>query len=120
MIYSFLILPGLVAVYVMFLRHILSGVPALSKFYAEANGFWAKAWALCGKSITMGWSYFLMAIGALLNNLDGIATTMGDPHFKQQVADFLHSDPVYLGYFAMAVSGVTIAARLRSIVKPAG
>lgn len=117
MIYSFLILPGLAAVYFMFLRHILSGVPALSKFYAEANGFWAKAWALCGKSLTMGWSYLLMGIGALLNNLDGIATALGDPHFKQQVADFLHGDPIWLGYFAMTVSAVTIAARLRSIIK---
>lgn len=117
MIYSFLILPGLVALYVMFLRHILSRIPALTKFYTEADGFWAKVWALCGKSLTMAWSYLLMGAGALLNNLDGIATTLGDPHFKQQVTDFLHGDPKYLGYFAMMVSAFTIAARLRSIVK---
>jgi hypothetical protein len=110
-----LILPGLVVAYALFLRPLLRAMPALKTFYSEADGFWAKVWAVTGKSLTMAWSYLLMGIGTALNQLDSIAATMGDPGFKQQVADFLHSDPKYLGYFAMAVSAVTIAARLRSI-----
>lgn len=112
-----LIMPGLLAAYFMFLRPRLKVFPALATFYAEADGFWAKVWAVCGKSLTMAWSYVILIAGALLNQLDSIATTLGDPNFKQQVGDFLHSDPKYLGYFAMMVSGFTIAARLRSIAK---
>lgn len=111
------ILPGLVVGYFFFLRPVLRAIPALKNFYAEADGFWAKAWAISGKSITMVWSYFLMGAGALLDQLDNISSTLGDPNFKQQVSDFLHSDPKVLGYFAMVVSAVTIAARLRSIAK---
>lgn len=112
-----IIIPGLIAVYVMLVRPLLGRFPAFQKFYTEADGFWAKVWAVCGKSLTMAWSYLLMAIGGFLNQLDGLATTLGDPNFKQQVTEFLHADPKYLGYFTMVVSFVTIAARLRSIGK---
>ena len=112
-----LVLPGLVAVYLMFLRPRLAAYPAFKDFYAEADGFWAKVWALCGKSLTIAWSYVLGVAGFLFNQLDTIATTLGDPNFKQQVADLLHSDPKYLGYFMMVVSAFTIASRLRSIGK---
>ena len=113
--YLILIAPGAMAFYFLFLRKELSSIPAFQKFYAEANGFWAKVWALCGKSLTLAGGYVLAAIGALLNNLDGIASQLGDPNFKDQVAKLVHADPVYLGYFAMVVSGFTIAARLKSI-----
>lgn len=118
--YLILIVPGLLAFYCLFLRKELSAMPAFKKFYTEADGFWAKVWAICGRSLTMAWSYILMGIGTLLNQLDGIAATLGDPNFKQQVTDFLHADPKYLGYFAMMVSGFTIAARLKSITTPKG
>lgn len=112
-----LVLPGFVAAYFMFIRPALSALPAFKTFYAEADGFWQKAWAVCGKSITMVWSWALMVIGGVFNQLDNIASTLGDPSFKQQVADVLHADPKALGYFAMVVSAVTIAARLRSLAK---
>lgn len=114
---ALLVMPGIVAIYLMFLRPRLAAYPAFKDFYVEADGFWAKVWALCGKSLTMAWSYFLGAVGFLFNQLDTIATTLGDPNFKQQVSDFLHADPKYLGYFLMVVSGFTIASRLRSIGK---
>lgn len=112
-----LVIPGLIALYLMFLRPRLAAYPAFTTFYEEADGFWQKVWALCGKSLTMAWSYLLAVLGAALNQLDNIATTLGDPNFKQQVADLLHSDPKYLGYFMMVVSAFTIASRLRSIGK---
>lgn len=114
---AILVLPGLFALYFMFLRPRLAAYPALKDFYAEADTFWQKVWAVCGKSITMAWSYALMIIGGVFNQLDNIATTLGDPNFKQQVTEFLHADPKALGYFAMVVSAVTIAARLRSLAK---
>jgi hypothetical protein len=112
-----LVTPGLIAVYLLWLRPRLTAYPAFVKFYAEADTFWAKAWAICGKSLTLAWSYLLLAVGGLLNQLDNIAATVGDPNFKAQVADFLHSDPKYLGYFTMLVAFVTLASRLRSIGK---
>lgn len=119
MIYWLLIAPGFVAAYYMFLRPALKARPAFAKFYAEAGTIEQKLWALCGKSLTMAWSYLLGLIGGILNQLDNIAATLGDPNFKQQVTDFLHADPKALGYFVMTVSAVTIAARLRSIAKTA-
>lgn len=113
----FLILPGLLAAYLILLRPVLKALPALKGFYTEADTFWQKAWALCGNSLTMVWSYFLMVAGGLLNQVDNIAATLGDPNFKQQVAQIIGADPKALGYFAMVVSAVTIAARLRSIAK---
>lgn len=113
----FLILPGALVAYFMFLRPRLRAYPKFKAFFDEADGFWAKVWAICGKSLTMAWGYLLGAIGVMLDQLDNIAATLGDPNFKQQVAEFLHSDPKYLGYFAMVVSGFTIASRLRSITK---
>lgn len=112
-----LILPGLLAAYLMFLRPRLKAYPAFAQFYAEADGFWAKVWAICGKSLTMAWSYILMAVGAVFDQIDNIATTLGDPNFKQQVTTLIGSDPKVIGYFAMVVSAVTIATRLRSIAK---
>lgn len=112
-----LVAPGLLVAYLMFVRPRLRAYPAFKEFFAAADGFWAKAWALCGNSLTLAWSYFLMIAGGLLNQLDPIAATLGDPNFKQQVAEVLHSDPTALGYFAMVVSGFTIASRLRSIGK---
>lgn len=114
---AILVAPGLIAVYLMFLRPRMAAYPAFQQFYAHADGFWQKVWAVCGKSLTMAWSYLLAAGGVLLNQLDNIATTLGDPSFKQQVADLLHSDPKYLGYFMMVVSAVTITSRLHSIGK---
>lgn len=114
---AILVIPGLIALYLMFLRPRLAAYPAFKDFYAEADGFWEKVWALCGNSLTMAWSYLLGLIGFVINQLDNIAATLGDPNFKQQVADLLHSDPKYLGYFMMVVSGFTIASRLRSIGK---
>lgn len=112
-----LIIPGVIVLYVFFIRPLLEKMPQLKKFYTEADTFWGKVWAVCGKSVTMAWGYFLMVAGLAFNQLDNIAATLGDPNFKAQVADFLHSDPKYLGYFAMLVSGVTIASRLRSLAK---
>lgn len=118
--YFILIAPGVIAFYLMFLRSRLRALPAFQEFYAEADTFWQKVWAVCGKSVTMAWSYVLLAIGGVFGNLDNISGVVGDPSFKQQVADVIGADPKAMGYFAMFVSLVTIATRLRGIAKSAG
>jgi hypothetical protein len=104
------VVPGLVAAYFLFFRSILKGIPALKGFYQEADGFWAKVWALCGKSVTMLWGYFLAALGAL-------STALGDPAIMGQIMSALKEHPEYLSYGLMVISAVTIASRLRSIGK---
>jgi hypothetical protein len=105
-----LILPGLIAAYFLFFRSILKAIPALKGFYSEADGFWAKVWAVCGNSVTMLWGYFLAAAGAL-------SAALGDPAIMAQIGGALKDHPEYLGYVLMGVSAVTIATRLRSIGK---
>ncbi len=117
MISLILIVPGLVVAYALLLRPVLRKVPALQKFYAESDGVWAKVWALCGKSITIGWGYILGGIGSAVALIDPLANLLGAPDFKTQVATALSAHPEYMGYFTIAVSVVTIAARLRSIGK---
>ena len=112
-----LVLPGVICAYVFFLRPALAAMPTLKQFYAEADGFWAKVWAVCGKSATVAWSYILAGVGAVVQFIDPVAAALGDPDLHDQATKFLAADPKILGYFAMFVSVVTIAARLRSIVK---
>ena len=111
------IVPGLIVSYAMFLRPVLHKIASLNKFYTEADGFWGKAWALCDKSVTMLWGYILGGIGTALALLDPIASTLGDPNFNTQVTTFLQGNPKYLGYFTIAVSIITLAARLRTLAK---
>jgi hypothetical protein len=110
MITLMFVLPGLIAAYFLFFRSILKAVPAFKEFYAQADGFWAKVWAVCGKSVTMVWGYFLAALGAL-------SAAVGDPVIMSQIASVMKDHPEYLGYALMGISAVTIATRLRSIAK---
>ncbi len=73
MIWVALILPGMIVGYALFLRPVLRAMPQLKDFYAEADGFWEKVWALCGNSLTMAWSYGLAGIGFLMQWLEPIA-----------------------------------------------
>src|SRR5882724_3653842 len=106
-----LIVPGLVAGYILLLRPALESIPALKKFYAEADGFWGTVWAFCGKSVTIAWSYVLAGLGVAVQAIDPIASALGDPDLRNQITSSLSSDPKILGYFAMGISDITILAR---------
>jgi hypothetical protein len=112
-----LILPGLVAAYFIFLRPVLKAFPALRNFYAEADGFGAKASALSWHSATVAWSYFIALIGLGMGWIEPIATALGDADIKAQVTDTLQANPKVLAYVLMGISAVTIAARLRTLAK---
>lgn len=112
-----LIVPGMACLYALILRPLLHKIPALQKLYAEADGFWAKVWAMCGKSVTVAWVYIMGGVGSALALIDPIASSLGDPDLKTQVTVMLQSNPKYIGYFTITVSLITLAARLRSIAK---
>ena len=117
MMWLIAILPGLIVGYALFLRPVLRALPQLKDFYAEADGFWAKVWAVCGRSVTVVWGLFLGALSGAFQWLDPIAAALGDPDLKQQIVDYLKDNPAVLGYVLTAISVVTIAARLRSFAK---
>lgn len=115
--FLFLTLPGLIVAYVLFARPLLK--QHFSKLYAEADGFWAKVWALCGKSATLAWASAFQGLGYCLQWIDPIATALGDPDLRQSITDYLQADPKVLGYAMMVISGITIIARLRNLFKDA-
>ena len=115
MFWLILICPGLLTAYFVFLRPVLKAIPALQKFYSEADGFWAKASALCWHSISVAWGYFLALLGAILTGLDQVGAALGDPDIKQQIITGLQNHPDILAYVTMGISAITIAARLRSM-----
>ena len=114
-----LIVPGLIVGYALFLRPFLRKVAALQSFYAGADGFWAKVWAYCGKSVTIAWGYLLGGFGCAMAMLDPLANAVGDPDLKDKVTSLLQSNPAMLGYLTIGISVITIAARLRSIARSA-
>jgi len=113
------IIPCLIVTYAVLLRPWLRKIPALLAFYAEADGFWARVWAYCGKSVTVAWGYLLGGFGSAMALLDPLAKVVGDPDLKDQVTTLLQSNPKVLGYITIWISLVTIAARMRSIAKGA-
>lgn len=105
--------------YILVIRPFLKGLPALKDFYAEADTFWQKAWALCWNSLTVLWSYVLLAGGFLVNQLDTIAAFLGDPDFKAQISAVFGADAKLVGGIFMGIAVINFASRMRSIIKGA-
>ncbi|MCA6108087.1 hypothetical protein [Bradyrhizobium cenepequi] len=115
----FLLSCGLAAAYLI-VRPAFHAIPAFKAFYDDADTFWRKAWAVCGKSATVLWGYVLSFLAAVWSILDPLAQLFGAPDIKQQILELLKDHPQYASYFLIGVSVVTIAARMRSIRKDAG
>lgn len=118
MIWLLLVVPGFIVAYALILRPLLHRIPAFKKFYDQADGFWAKVWALCGNSMTVLWGYVLGGIGSGFALIDQLGAALGDPNLnlKQQVIDTLKDHPEYLGYALTGISVVTIIARVRGLM----
>lgn len=112
-----LTLPGVLVAYFLYLRPFLHAKPALQAFYDQADGFWAKVWAICGKSVVLAFAYFIQAVSWALQLIDPLAAALGDPELRQQITTTLSTNPQILGWVAMAISGITIVAKLRSLTK---
>lgn len=117
MIYFALIAPGALVAYFLFLRPRLAALPVFKRFFAEADGFWQTAWALCGKSLTLAFSYFIQLLSWGLQWMDPIAAFFGDPDMREQLTETLKADPKIMGYVLMFISFCTIAARLHGMAK---
>ena len=114
-LFSIAVGPGLIVAYWLFIRPTLKAIPAFKDFYAKADGFWATAWAFCGKSITLAFAYFVQFVGWCLQIIDPLAAAIGDPDLRETITNTLQANPKILGYILMGVSFITIAARMRSI-----
>lgn len=114
-----LLAPIAAVVYVLFVRPVLAALPVFKVLYAEADGFWSKAWVLCGRSVTVAVSYGVQVVGWALQAIDPVAELLGDPELKQQIADALQTNPTLLGRIMSLISIVIVAARLRSLFKGA-
>ncbi len=73
-----------------------------------------KVKAFCLHSLTIAWSYVLALVGTILQLVDTAGDTLGDPGFKDQVSAAV-GDPTWAGRVLLAISIVTLAARLRSV-----
>lgn len=73
-----------------------------------------KVKTLCFHSLTIAWGYLLALAGLLLQLVDAAGDVLGDPAIKDQVSEVV-SDPAWAGRALLAISVITIAARLRSI-----
>lgn len=117
MLWFLIALPGLVFAYAIVLRPLLHKIPAMKKFWTEADGFWAKAWALCGRSATMAWSYVVGGVGAAFALFDKLGQAVGAPDLDVQgkVKDALTQYPQIAGWVLFGISLITIWARVRTI-----
>lgn len=116
MIFLALTIPGLVVAYALFIRPELHAMPRFKALYDTADGFWAKVWALCGKSLTLAFSYVIQGLSWALQLADPVASFFGDPDMRQQLTETLQADPKILGYVLMFISAITIAARLHGLM----
>ncbi len=110
-------LPGLFVGYVLVLRPVLRALPMFKSFYADADGFWSKAWALCGQSATLAVSLGVQVVGWLLQAIEPVGAMLGDEELKQTIAEHLGTNPKVLGIVMTAISFITIAARLRGLAR---
>lgn len=108
---------GIAGIYLAIIRPILEAKPQFRKFYAEADTFWKKVWALAYKSSTVLVAYGQAALGILATQIESIAALFGDPDFKAQFINLVGADTKTVGYILLAISLVTFAARMRSIVR---
>lgn len=108
---------GAVIGYIAFVRPLLETVPVFASMYREEKTIAGKAWAICGKSATVLWSYFLTALAGLWSMIDPAAEAMGDPGLRGQILEGLKGHPVIVGNVVFGIAIVTLAARMRSIRK---
>lgn len=76
----------------------------------------SKIKAACLHSLTIAWSYLLAAIGSMMASIDSIGDALGDPNLRDQINAAV-GDTRTAGRILLAISIITILARLRSLRK---
>ena len=77
---------------------------------------WRRLKAFCLHSLTIAWGYALAFVGGLMSLTDSVGDALGDPDLKQQIGAAV-GDAKATGRILLAISVVTILARLRSLKK---
>jgi hypothetical protein len=72
--------------------------------------------AFCLHSLTIAWSYALAIAGGVMSMIDSIVDALGDPGLKDQISAAI-GDARITGRVLLAISIITILARLRSLKK---
>lgn len=101
------------------IRPTLAALPQMQAFYAEADTFWQKASALAWHKASVAWSYLLFVLGWLVNQLDSVAALVGDPDFREQIANALGADPKLLSYVMIGVSVLIFVNRMKAVNRSA-
>lgn len=70
--------------------------------------------AACLHSATIAWSYCIALAGVAASVVDDLADALGDPGLKEQISAAV-GDTRTTGRILLAVSVVTIVARLRTL-----
>ncbi len=78
----------------------------------------ARLKAICLNSMTIAWSYCVALAGALAAVVDDLADALGDPGVKDQIGAAI-GDVKTTGRILLAISVVTIIARLRTLRRSA-
>lgn len=78
----------------------------------------ARLKAICLNSMTIAWSYCVALAGALASVIDDLADLLGDPGVKDQIGAAI-GDVKMTGRILLAISVVTIIARLRTLRRSA-
>ncbi len=81
---------------------------------------WNRVKAFCLYSATIGWSYVLAIVGALLQIADAIPDISGDPFIRESITNAVGGDPKLVGKIMLGISIVNIIARMRSLRKIGG
>lgn len=81
------------------------------------NTVWNRVSAACFNSLTIAVNYLAGLFGTAMTRIDDLAALVGDQSFSQNVQSIIGTDPKVLGKWLAIASAVTIASRLRSIVK---
>ena len=76
----------------------------------------AKIKSFCLHSLTIAWGYMLALVGGAMTVVDNIGDALGDPTLKDQISAVI-GDTRIAGRVLLAISLVTILARLRSLRK---
>lgn len=103
----------------MVIRPTLAALPQLKAFYAEADTIWQKIFALAWRKASVAWSYLLFVVGWLVNQLDTVAGLVGDPDFREQIANALGADPKLLSYVMIGISLLIFINRMKAVSRSA-
>ncbi len=82
----------------------------------KIKAFFRRLWAMCFHSATIAWSYILGVVGGIFDNIDAVASAMGDPNLNQQI-NAVVGDAKLIGKWLLTVAIVNVIARARSMVK---